>query len=157
MLRVPVRRDLALSHTFSQLLFHFVFSTQHRAELIGPDLRVELYTYIEGIIRSEGGVLLTIGGMPDHVHLMVRLRPAIFIPDLLRSIKAGSSGWINHRSPFAWQEGYGAFSVSESAAKTVHQYIHNQESHHRKRTFEAEWISLLVKHGIDFDPAKPFG
>jgi putative transposase len=146
-----------MSHTFSQLLFHFVFSTHCREELIGPDLRAVLYPYIEGIVQSEGGVLLSIGGMPEHVHLLIRLKPAIFIPDFLRAIKAGSSGWINKRSRFAWQEGYGAFSVSESAAKTVHQYIQNQEEHHRKRSFEEEWISLLERHGIEFDPAKPFG
>jgi putative transposase len=146
-----------MSHTFSRLLFHFVFSTQNREELIGPDLRPKLYTYLEGIVRSEGGVLLSIGGMPDHVHLLIRLKPAILIPNLLRSIKAGSSGWASSRSRFAWQEGYGAFSVSESSAKTVHRYIQNQEEHHRKRSFEAEWISLLERHGIEFDPAKPFG
>jgi REP element-mobilizing transposase RayT len=146
-----------MSHTFSQLLFHFVFSTQNREELIGPDLRPKLYSYLEGIVQSEGGVLLSIGGMPDHVHLLARLKPAIFIPDLLRSIKAGSSGWVNSRSRFAWQEGYGAFSVSESSAKTVHRYIQNQEAHHRKQNFEAEWIGLLERHGIEFDPAKPFG
>ena len=150
-----------MSHTFSQLLFHFVFSTQYREGVIGPDLRAELYPYIEGIVRSEGGVLLGIGGMPDHVHLLIRLRPAIFMPDLLRAIKAGSSRWINERSflprSFSWQEGYGAFSVSESSARTVHGYIQNQERHHRQRSFEEEWVSLLERHGIEFDQAHPFG
>jgi REP element-mobilizing transposase RayT len=150
-----------MSHTFSQLLFHFVFSTRYREGVIDPDLRAELYPYVEGIVRSEGGVLLGIGGMPDHVHLLIRLRPAIFMPDLLRSIKAGSSRWINERSflprSFAWQEGYGAFSVSESSARTVHRYIQTQERHHRQRSFEEEWISLLDRHGIEFDPAHPFG
>jgi putative transposase len=81
----------------------------------------------------------------------------LVLVDLLRAIKAGSSGWINKRSRFAWQEGYGAFSVSESSAKTVHRYIQNQKEHHRKRSFEEEWTSLLEHHGIEFDPAKPFG
>jgi putative transposase len=150
-----------MGHTFSQLLYHLVFSTQYRAGLIGPGFREELHSYLGGIVRNEGGSLVTIGGMPDHVHLLVRLKPTIRLPDLLRSVKANSSRWVHERADlprgFAWQEGYGAFTVSQSSAPAVFRYILNQEHHHRRRSFEQEWISLLKKNGIAFDPAAPFG
>ena len=149
-----------MSHTFSQLLYHLVFSTRNRKALIDPGLRDDLYPYIAGAVRNERGTLLAIGGMPDHVHLLVRLKPVVCLPDLLRSVKANSSGWIHERPDappgFAWQEGYGAFTVSESVAGTVCRYIDQQEKHHRRRSFEEEWIGLLEKHGIEFDPANPF-
>jgi putative transposase len=150
-----------MSHTFSQLLYHLVFSTHHRVGLINPGFRAELYPYMEEVVRLEGGSTLAIGGMPDHVHLLVRLKPTGYLPDVLRSIKAGSSGWVHKRVDlprgFAWQEGYGAFSVSESSAGTVRRYIQNQEEHHRDRSFEREWVTLLKRHGVPFDPAVPFG
>ena len=150
-----------MSHTFSQLLFHVVFSTRHRQDLIDPDLRDDLYPIIAEIVRSERCSLLGIGGMPDHLHLLVRVRANLSLSDLLRSIKANSFRWVHERSEtprrFGWQEGYGAFSVSESAAGDVHRYIQSQEEHHRRRSFEEEWIGLLIRHGIEFDPANPFG
>jgi REP element-mobilizing transposase RayT len=150
-----------MSHTFSQLLFHIVFSTQYRQDLIDPDLRDDLYPIIAEIVRSERCSLLGIGGMPDHLHLLVRVRANLSLSDLLRSIKANSSRWVHERSEtprrFGWQEGYGAFSVSESAAGEVHRYIQSQEEHHRRRSFEEEWVGLLIRHGIEFDPANPFG
>jgi REP element-mobilizing transposase RayT len=150
-----------MSHTFSQLLYHVVFSTRNRADLIGPELRDELYPYLGGITRNEGGSLLAVGGMPDHVHLLVRCKPALSVPDLLRTLKANSSRWIGERADlprdFAWQEGYGVFSVSQSAAGAVCRYIQNQEEHHRRRRFAEEWVRLLKKHEIEFDPAHPFG
>ena len=150
-----------MAHTFSQLLYHLVFSTQYRAGLISPGFQEELHPYLGGIVRNEGGSLVAIGGMPDHVHLLVRLKPTIRLPDLLRSVKANSSRWAHERPDlprgFAWQEGYGAFTVSQSSAPAVSRYILNQELHHRRRSFEQEWISLLRKNGIAFDPAAPFG
>ena len=99
--------------------------------------------------------------MPDHVHLLVRMRPSISLSDFLRSVKANSSRWVHERSEtprrFGWQEGYAAFSVSESVAGDVCRYIQTQEEHHRRRSFEEEWVTLLKKHGIEFDPADPFG
>jgi putative transposase len=150
-----------MSHTFTQLLYHIVFGTRNRAALIDPGLRDDLYPYIAGIVRNERGSLLAIGGMPDHLHLLVRLKPAVSLSDLLCSVKANSSGWVHERPDpprgFAWQEGYGAFTVSESTAGPVCRYIQNQEEHHRERSFEEEWIALLKRHGIEFDPANPFG
>ena len=150
-----------MSHTFTQLLYHIVFGTRDRAALIGPGLRDDLYPYMAGIVRNERGSLLAIGGMPDHLHLLVRLKPAVSLSDLLCSVKANSSRWVHERPDpprgFAWQEGYGAFTVSESSAGSVCRYIQNQEDHHRGRNFEEEWIALLKLHGIEFDPANPFG
>jgi len=150
-----------MSHTFTQLLYHVVFGTRNREALIGPGLRDDLYPYMAGIVRNERGSLLAIGGMPDHLHLLVRLKPAVSLSDLLCSVKANSSRWVHERPDppqgFAWQEGYGAFTVSESSAGSVCRYIQNQEEHHRGRSFEEEWVALLKRHGIEFDPANPFG
>jgi putative transposase len=150
-----------MSHTFSQLLYHIVFSTQYRQDFIDPELREDLYPFISGIIRNERCSLLGIGGMPDHVHLLVRVRPTLTVADLLRSVKANSSRWVHERSEtprrFGWQEGYAAFSVSESVAGEVCRYIQSQEGHHRRRSFEEEWVGLLIRHGIEFDPVNPFG
>lgn len=149
-----------MSHTYCQLMYHIVFGTQNRAAFIGPDLQDDLYPYIAGIVRNERGSLLAIGGMPDHVHLLVRLKPTLSLADLLRTVKANSSKWVHERpvqQEFAWQEGYGAFTVSESSARSVARYIQSQPEHHRKRSFEKEWVALLKRHGIEFDPANPFG
>jgi REP element-mobilizing transposase RayT len=137
------------------LLYHLVFSTKERRPLITPDLRVELYPYIGGIIRNKRGILLEIGGMPDHVHLVARLRPDIAIAEMLCFIKANSSKWANERpdliTEFAWQKGYGAFTVSQSQLPAVRHYVQTQEDHHRKQTFQQEFIALLKKHGIEYD------
>jgi REP-associated tyrosine transposase len=150
-----------MSHTFSLLLYHIVFSTQRRADFIDSQLRDELYPYMAGIVQNERGSLLAIGGMPDHVHLLVRLKPTTRVADFLRSVKANSSRWVHEQADpprrFGWQEGYGAFTVSQSSAGKVCRYIHNQEEHHRERSFEEEWVDLLTRHGIEFDPSDPFG
>jgi putative transposase len=146
-----------MAGTFSRLLYHTVFSTKGRTPFIDQDLRSKLYPYLEGTVRQKGGWLLALGGMPDHVHLLVRLKTDKSIAEAVRVIKASSSKWV-HEQPdlpgqFAWQSGYVAFSVSESQEAVVRAYILNQEEHHRKRTFEEELIELLKKHNIEFDPA----
>jgi REP element-mobilizing transposase RayT len=144
-----------MAGTFSRLLFHVVFSTKCRAPFIESRLRAELYPYIEGSIRRQGGWLLALGGMPDHIHLLLRLKPEMPVSELVRHIKGGSSRWIHEQeglSPeFAWQVGYGVFSVSESNEAAVRAYIHSQERHHRQSTFKAEWAGLLSRHRIEFD------
>jgi len=144
-----------MAGTFTNLLYHIVFSTKNRKDLIGPDLRNDLYNYIGGIIRGEKGALLTIGGTADHVHILARLHPTISISDMLRRIKAGSSKMVNdNKNPdggFFWQGGYGAFSVSESSATSVAEYIGNQEEHHKKMTFKEEFILFLKRHKIEYD------
>ena len=141
--------------TLTNLIYHLVFSTKHRAPLIGPDLQIDLYAYIGGTIRGEGGVLLTAGGMPDHVHLLAKFKPDIAVSKMLEKIKGHSSKWINEqgrpRGRFEWQGGYGAFTVSQQIS-TVQNYIASQAEHHRTTSFQDELLALLRRHGIEFDP-----
>jgi len=141
--------------TFTNLLYHIVFSTKNRRPYISTELRNDLYSYTGGIIRDEKGTLLEIGGMPDHVHLLVRLPASLALSDALRLIKTNTAKWANERreakSLFAWQTGYSAFTVSESQAETVRRYIQRQEQHHRKTTFKQELETLLRRNRIEFD------
>ena len=114
-----------------------------------------MYEYIGGILREENGTLIEIGGMPDHVHILARLSPTIAISDVLRIIKTNSSKWFDDTfelSPhFAWQRGFGAFSVSASNVEQVTRYIQNQEEHHKTLSFQDEYRQLLIRNGIEFD------
>ena len=144
-----------MAGTFTNLLYHIVFSTKHRQPLITAGLQEELYKYMGGIIRGEGGTLLEIGGMPDHVHLLTRFKADKSVSHMLQLIKANSSKWANERSEqnsrFAWQTGYAAFSVSESQVGAVRDYVRRQEEHHRRSSFQEELLALLRKHEIDYD------
>ena len=144
-----------MASTFTNLLFHIVYSTKYRRRRIHPDNRERLYEYIGGILREQHGKLIEIGGMPDHIHILARLSPKLAISDVLRVTKSNSSKWFNEtfRStiPFSWQVGFAAFSVSASNIHGVRQYIRDQEAHHQDRTFEDEFRTLLNKHGIEFD------
>lgn len=143
-----------MGSSYTQLLFHVVFSTKERQSLITPQLQEELYKYIEGIVRGEGGSLVEIGGIHDHVHLAVRLKADMSLADIVRRIKANSSKWVNERPDqkirFQWQEGYGAFTVSQSQLDKLLQYIRTQEEHHRKKTFQEELVEFLRKQKIDY-------
>ena len=144
-----------MATTFSNLVYHIVFSTKNRLPLIGRAERDPLYQYIGGIVRTERGALLEIGGMPDHVHLLVRFKPDFPVPAAVRTIKANSSRWWNarhgHNGRFEWQTGYGVFSVSESQVPRVQRYIQTQEEHHARVSFRDELVELLNRHGIAFD------
>jgi REP element-mobilizing transposase RayT len=144
-----------MATTFSNLLYHIVYSTKDRIPSIEGDLREPLYEYIGGIIRGERGILLEIGGVPDHVHLLAKFKTDIAVSMMVQKIKGNSSGWVNERpgrmERFEWQAGYGIFSVSESLVDKVRRYIRNQEKHHKKVSFKDELISLLKKHGIPYD------
>ncbi len=141
--------------TFANLLYHVVFSTKGRVPLISEKVREPLYEYMGGIIRGEGGILLEVGGMPDHVHLLAKFKTSIAVADMVGKIKGKSSKWRNDVGDpgehFQWQEGYGAFSVSESLVKKVQNYIRTQEEHHRRVSFKDELIALLKKHRIPYD------
>ncbi len=141
--------------TYSQLLFHIVFSTKSRQRWIKADIAERLYPYMGGIIRAEKGVLYDIGGVEDHVHLYLRWRPDGSVSDLMRTVKARSSKWLHDTWPslgaFAWQEGYSAFSVSKSQEDAVKHYIANQAEHHEKDDYQSELLRLLRVHGIEFD------
>lgn len=144
-----------MAGTFSNILLHLVFSTKHRLMQITPELRPRLHGYLGGAVRGEKGIAIEIGGVDDHVHLPVKWRTDAPVSSLLCSIKGGSSLWVHetfaeHRE-FAWQEGYGAFSVSESQCDVVRAYIRNQEQHHRVRSFKEEFLEMLRVNHIEYD------
>ncbi len=144
-----------MSGTYSQLLLHIVFSTKERIPWITPDVADRLYPYIGGIIRAEKGVLYDVGGIEDHLHLYLRWRPDGAVSDLMRTVKARSSKWLHDTFPnlrvFAWQEGYGVFSVSKSQEEAVKKYIAGQAEHHKKEDFKSELLRILRAHGVEFD------
>lgn len=142
-----------MPHTFTNLLTHVVFSTKDRASLIEVELRPQLHAYLGGIIRELQGTAHAINGTTDHVHLLVSLPPALALSDAMRVLKTNSSRWVNEekRRAFAWQVGYGAFSVSQSNARAVAEYIARQEEHHRRISFREEFVAFLKKHEIEYD------
>jgi len=144
-----------MSHTYVQNLVHVVFSTKERQELIPKESQSRLWGYLADICKRERVFVHEIGGMDDHAHMLLQLPPTLSLSDAVLEIKTSSSRWMGRR--FAWQRGFGAFSVSASNLETVVRYVRTQESHHRKMTFEEEFIALLKKHGVAFDPRYVFG
>jgi putative transposase len=144
-----------MSHSYASLLTHAVFSTKERLPLIAEECRERIHAYLGGVARQLKGRALTIGGTADHVHILLSLPPTICVADALRDMKSNTSGWVHEtwpaRSDFAWQTGYGAFSVSQSSCEAVTEYIRNQEPHHHRMTFQEEFLILLKKHGIEYD------
>ena len=149
-----------MPNTFTQNFYHAVFSTRNRANLITPDMESVLYPFIGGIVRDLGCSLLAINGMPDHVHLLVRYRADLSHSAMIRHIKGRSSKWINERpgrlNRFGWQEGYGGFTVSKSIEPEVKSYINRQKEHHKRTDFKTEFLELLRRHGVDFNPDDVF-
>ena len=145
-----------MSHTFAHNLMHCVFSTKERLHLIrDPDA---LWRYTVGLAYEKKVHVISAGGTTNHVHLLLLVPQTLPLAKVIQEIKANTSRWLRETSrAFQWQEGYGAFSVSHSQRDTVAQYIGNQEEHHRRRTFEEEFIALLRKSGIDYDPRFVFG
>ncbi len=145
-----------MAHSYTRLYCHVVFATKNRQPWITADIRQRLYDYMGGIVKAENGDLLAAGGTDDHVHLLLSLHPQTWVSDALRLIKTNSSKWIHGTFPdktkFAWQAGYGAFSVSRSNVESVTRYIANQEQHHRRLSFQDEFVEFLKRHEIDFDP-----
>jgi putative transposase len=143
-----------MAGAYCNLLYHLVFSTKERRPLISPAIKPRLQDYIGGIVRGEDGELLEINVVADHAHPLVRLHPARAVADMLRLIKANSSKWVKEqfRGPaFAWQEGYAAFTVSQSQVPRILAYIRGQEEHHRKRDFRHELVVLLRRNEIAFE------
>jgi len=155
MSEAPEGRHSTMAGTLTNLIYHIVFSTKNRAALIPKEFRSKLYAYIKGIIDHHGGILLEVGGISDHVHLLMKLRAGHSVSELVRLIKANSSKWANEkaiqRNLFAWQGGYGAFTVSASGIEPMRKYIRTQEEHHRVKTFQEELVELLIKQGIEFE------
>ena len=150
-----------MGHTYSCLLVHTVFSTKERRPLIHESIRHRLYDYMGGIARGEFGRTLIVGGAADHVHGLVSLHAAVSAAEAMRKWKSLSSKWVHETFPervdFAWQEGYGAFSVSPSNTDAVMEYIRGQEEHHRRITFEEEFIALLARHGMAHEAERVWG
>ena len=144
-----------MANTYTQIHIHFVFAVKFRDGNIQSKWKEDLYKYISGIIQNNNHKLLAINGMPDHIHILIGLRPAQSISDLMKEVKQSSSKWINQNNltngHFEWQEGYGAFSYSKSQINQVVSYIQNQELHHKKKTFKEEYLDFLVKFEIDYD------
>ena len=144
-----------MGSTYFKIWMHIVFGTKERRPLIDDEWRARLHDYLGGCIRTAKGVSEAIGGTRDHVHILASLRPVHSLSDFMREIKAVSSLWVHEEigsAGFGWQEGYGAFSVSESNVGAVRRYVQNQEEHHRVRTFDEEWATLLAKHRIELKP-----
>lgn len=144
-----------MANTYTQIHIQAVFAVKHRAGLIQPQWKDELYKYITGIIHHQKHRLLAINGMPDHLHVFFGMRPVQSLSDLMQDIKGSSSKWINEKKfiqhKFEWQEGYGAFSYSKSQIGKVIAYIENQEKHHQKENFISEYKNFLRKFEIDYD------
>jgi REP element-mobilizing transposase RayT len=143
-----------MSHTFSNVILHVIFSTKDRRPQLTDAIRSQVFDYMGGIVRSEFGRPITIGGTENHVHSLLTVDPKIAVSKAMSRYKSLSSGWIHKTltDDLAWQEGYGAFSVSPSKAGEVVSYITRQKDHHRKTTFEEEFLEFLRRHEIAFDP-----
>lgn len=144
-----------MPNTYTQLYIQIVFAVKGRQNLISENNREELQKFITGIVQNREQKLLSIFAMPDHVHILVGMKPNMAISDLVRDIKAGSSKFINDskwiNGKFNWQEGYGAFSYSKSHLDAVVNYINNQREHHKVKTFKEEYIDFLHKFEIEYD------
>ncbi|MDQ3667558.1 MAG: transposase [Acidobacteriota bacterium] len=144
-----------MAQTLTSLLVHIVFSTKHRVPIITPDVEPDLFNYMGGILKNNSSPLLAAGGTSNHVHLLVSLSKNIALSVLLKDVKKDSSSWIKTKGEvfkdFHWQDGYGAFSISQFEVPGLKLYIANQKEHHRKRTFQEELIQFLEEYGIEYD------
>ena len=150
-----------MSHTFVNALLHCVFSTKGRRRLITADLQERLWPFLGGIAREQGFKALAIGGVEDHVHLLLSLPATLPIAKAIQLVKGASSKWVHDTFPkhrgFAWQEGYGAFSIGVSQVDATTKYIRSQAEHHRKTTFQEEFRMFLKRHGIEYDERYVWG
>ena len=151
MLHSESRRDGTMAHKYPNVLIHFVFSTKQRQPLIPDNLQAKLWKYLVGIGKNHRLPVLAAGGIANHAHLLVSLPSDVTMAKAIQVLKANSSRWLGeHSIRFAWQEGYGAFSVSASSKVAVVEYIEHQSEHHAKHTFDDEYVSLLTKSGVAF-------
>lgn len=147
-----------MSHTYTQNYIHLVFSTKGRAKSISKEVQPKLWAYMAGICHHHKMISKAIGGIDDHVHLLFHLPPTLPLSKAAYLIKANSSSWMkDYVKDFEWQEGYGAFSACTSKLEQLERYIFTQGSYHKKIAFEQEYLALLKKHKIDFDPRYVFG
>jgi putative transposase len=144
-----------MAHAYTSIHFHCVFSTLGRRRLLNPELLGKTCRYITGIVTNIRGKMLRINGTEDHLHILLGLPADVHVAEAMMKIKSNSSKWIHQTLPnmrhFAWQEGYGAFSVSFSNLDRVRQYLARQDEIHEKTGFKEEFLALLSRHRIDFD------
>jgi REP element-mobilizing transposase RayT len=144
-----------MANTYTQIHIHAVFAVQNRMSLINKSWQERLYNYIIAVVQKHGHKVLSIGGMPDHLHILFGFRPTQSLSNLIQEVKRDSSEWINKEKlvvgRFSWQEGYGAFSYGKSQISTVANYIETQERHHKGRTFREEYLEILKKFEIEYD------
>ena len=144
-----------MANTFTSLHYHIIFSTKHREPWIARDQEERLWAYLGGIARENRLKPLVIGGMDDHIHVLLGMPPTVTVSEALKRIKGGSSGWAKETLPgcrgFGWQDGYAGFAVSKSQLGEVEDYIHQQREHHRLKTFQEEYRAFLDRHGIAYD------
>jgi putative transposase len=142
-------------HSFASCLVHCVWSTKNRRPCLTPDLRERLWPYLGGIAKQNQMKAIAIGGVADHVHVLLSLPATLSVAKAMQLLKGNSSKWIRETFPkmrsFAWQEGYGAFSISISGVEATVAYIRNQAEHHRKRSFREEFVAVLMKHGFAYE------
>ena len=144
-----------MANTYTQIHVQAVFAVQNRECIIHNSWKEELYKYITGIVQRNNHKILSVNGMPDHIHVLFGLRPSQSIADLMQDVKGSSSKWINDKKfiqgKFSWQEGYGAFSYSKSEVPAIIQYIMEQTDHHKRKTFSEEYYDMLKEFEVDFD------
>ena len=149
-----------MANTYTQIYIQIVFAVQGRQSLIRPQHNDELQKFMTGIISGNGQKLIAINNMPDHFHILIGQKPNAALSDLVRDVKAGSSGFINDQrwvvGRFSWQEGFGAFSYSHSQLDTIIRYIQNQQEHHRRTTFQEEYLEFLKRFNVPHDERYTF-
>ena len=157
MLRSPYA--FTVSHTYISHLVHCVFSTKNRRNLIAPEIQNDLWAFLGGIAHKNGFKALIAGGTENHAHVLLSLSANVPLAKAMQLIKGGSSHWMNekHAKNFAWQQGYGAFTIGISQKADTIAYIRSQPEHHRKRSFEEEFVAFLKKHNVDYDPRYVWG
>jgi REP element-mobilizing transposase RayT len=144
-----------MADTFTSLHYHIVFSTKNREPWIEVSIQERIWSYLAAMATHHGMMALRVGGLEDHLHLIVRIPPTIPVSEAVRLLKGSSSRWIRQAFPeleaFRWQDGYGAFTVSTSALDATIRYVEQQRANHERRTFEDEYRLLLERHGIEYD------
>jgi len=144
-----------MPNTYTQIYIHYVFATEIRLRLLTGEMQNELYSYAAGIIKALGCFLQCIGGMEDHIHILIGLHPNLSVSEFAQKVKANTSRFINEKGwvhgKFKWQEGFGAFSVSQSGLERVREYIKHQKEHHQHQTFAGEYETLLAKYNVNYD------
>lgn len=145
-----------MANTYTQLYFHIVFAVQGRSNQVDKEWKDELYKYITGILKNKKQKLMIINGMPDHIHILISTKPDFNLCNLIRDVKSSSTNWINAKkfvkSKFAWQEGFGTLTVSQSGVDKMVSYIKNQEKHHEKKTFLQEYKESLDAYQVEYKP-----